>query len=417
MCSHLLTFCFGLFRDKKTEKEYFFPDKSDMPSPSIETTCSPQTQYQCDSKQCNSYQCNSYQCNPPQSISCVDKKITFTRMNDPTITNLKFMLPCDIEELSLIHCKIPKITETFPNSLKVIKITYSGVRDFSTSKLPDDLAEIDLSFNKLEEIPHSIYDAFIKNPAMKVNLKNNDLWFAMYSDLQPSMISPQTVNELVKAHRMNYLSTVKLNYAVRILREKNFDKDAKYLSQKIKEQLSNRVKDGGCTWDNKENVHLSSVQDNVKDAIDRINRITTPPLSSSILDIITDTKLREYVATDLSISPEYANITKKIYEIAVMYCIDSKIIVDELRDGMNTCLTGKISRMINVLNGFVPGIGVGISKNEEVANSILVIRNRNTIVYGTDTERYINETYPAVLQILEDACIPEEEQNVWTEYI
>ena len=252
---------------------------------------------------------------------------------------------------------------------------------------------------------------------MKVNLKNNDLWFAMYSDLQPSMISPQTVNELVKAHRMNYLSTVKLNYAVRILREKNFDKDAKYLSQKIKEQLSNRVKDGGCTWDNKENVHLSSVQDNVKDAIDRINRITTPPLSSSILDIITDTKLREYVATDLSISPEYANITKKIYEIAVMYCIDSKIIVDELRDGMNTCLTGKISRMINVLNGFVPGIGVGISKNEEVANSILVIRNRNTIVYGTDTERYINETYPAVLQILEDACIPEEEQNVWTEYI
>jgi hypothetical protein len=178
-----------------------------------------------------------------------------------------------------------------------------------------------------------------------------------------------------------------------------------------------RVKDGGYTWENKENVHFSSIQDTVKDSIKKLNGISAPGLSYDIASLITDPKIKKIVEKDLQSSPEYLQISQKVLEVAKQFDIDTQVIIDEIHDGAHTCLTGKISRIVNALNGFVPGVGTGLSKTEEVANSIVVIRNRNTLLYGNDNETYINETIPAVLQILEDACIPLPAQGPWLEYV
>lgn len=369
---------------------------------------------------CNSNSCNgicepsSYQqddaCGP-----CTSRH--FIMEHEDECQRLYGKIGCGVEEVRIFDCNIPIISELFPESVKTINITFSRVKHFTSSVLPKGLVQIDLSYNKLQEIPQCVYDAYISTPNIRVYLKNNDLWFSMYSDLSPSYISPKTINELMKAHRMNLVSTQKVRYAIAVLREKKFVKEAKDLSEKIGEQIKQRVDDGGLTWDNKENVHFMSVQDSVSQAIEKLYQIPTPPSVDTIVDIISDAELRKHVEKDIEEFPEYATLAKKVYDVAKLFGVDMQIIIDELKDGMvDTCLTGKIRRIVSVLNGFVPNIYVGISKNEEIANSIVVVRNRNSQIYG-DTEMYVNETIPEVFQILEDACIPLEEQAVWIEYV
>jgi len=358
-------------------------------------------------------------CNPNCNQDCNPNcNIYFTLSHDKTIKSLNGKVKCGVEEVRVFHCNIPDVNEVFPSSVKTIKITFSGVKRFSTCVLPSGISQIDLSFNKLQEIPDAIFNAFIKNPSISINLKNNDFWFSMYSNINPSLVSPKTVNELMKAHRMNLISTNKVHYAIHVLKEKKFNDEAQMLAERIGEQVKLRVNDGGCTWENKENVHYTSVQDSLKDSIDKLNSISTSKSNDTVLSIIQDVDLRKHVENDLQTYYDYASLVQKVYEVALKFGVDLKIIEDELRDGMvDTCLTGKIRRIVSVLNGFVPGLYIGISKNEEIANSIIVIRNRNAKLYENNTELYITETTPEVLQILEDACIPLHEQTVWIEYI
>jgi len=76
-----------------------------------------------------------------------------------------------------------------------------------------------------------------------------------------------------------------------------------------------------------------------------------------------------------------------------------------------------MTRLVNSLSSFVNGISVTISKNEEISNSIIALRKKYAILYADNNELYINETIPAVWQLLEDECIPENEHDIWLEYV
>ncbi len=53
-----------------------------------------------------------------------------------------------------------------------------------------------------------------------------------------------------------------------------------------------------------------------------------------------------------------------------------KILSKEMQDGMCKCFTGRISRLINTLNGFDENIKINISDNEQIGNIIILIRNK-----------------------------------------
>lgn len=325
----------------------------------------------------------------------------------------------------MTHCNLPVVAEAFPPSVRSISITYSRVREFAPPALPDRIASVDLSFNSLREIPEAVYQAFARDPSVRINLKNNDLWFAMYTDLPARMVSPAVVGELLKAHRLNLISTQRLTRAIDTLRHQKCDAEARHLSQRITAQVTQRAHDGGYSWQNAENVHFDGVQQAVRASIDKLMNIDTRDVRARldregrcVLDAVaSDRGLRARVEADVKSDSRYAALARQVFALAVMYDVDPDIIRDELRDGIDTCMSGKIARIVNCLNGFVPGIAVGLSANEEIANSVLVVRNRNALLYGADTDKYAAETIPAVLQILEDACVAPAEQAAWIEYV
>ena len=52
------------------------------------------------------------------------------------------------------------------------------------------------------------------------------------------------------------------------------------------------------------------------------------------------------------------------------------ILKDELRASIGVCFTGRFSRLVNVLNGFVDGISVGISSAEQMQATIAQVVRR-----------------------------------------
>ena len=50
----------------------------------------------------------------------------------------------------------------------------------------------------------------------------------------------------------------------------------------------------------------------------------------------------------------------------------------EMRDAKCMCFTGRISRLINCLNGFTDLVRIEISDNEQIGNIIIVIQRRLT---------------------------------------
>jgi hypothetical protein len=301
--------------------------------------------------------------------------------------------------------------------------------------MPDTLAYVDLSHNNLREVPDCLYRHFEHRVATRrgvsIQLKGNDMWFMCYTALPPTMVSPATVSELVRAHRMSLVSTLRLQQAIDILRhDRRHAFAAADLESVVAKQVLGKVDEGGCSWDNDENVHGSGVQSSTLQAVRRVMALDAPSVSPEDPAQLAAAyaramsaaapKLQAAMTRHFADDGTYRLLAKKVLDVALAHPYRDallRILLSEIQDGLCTCRAGRMSRLLNSLNGFVDGVGVGLSKNEEVANTILVIRNRNALVYRHDMDAYLAETIPAALQALEDACVPQTEHAAWLESV
>jgi hypothetical protein len=58
-----------------------------------------------------------------------------------------------------------------------------------------------------------------------------------------------------------------------------------------------------------------------------------------------------------------------------------EILNQEMEDSICKCFTGRLSRLINCLNGFSDKVSIKISTNEEISNIIIVLKNKITDTY------------------------------------
>ena len=53
-----------------------------------------------------------------------------------------------------------------------------------------------------------------------------------------------------------------------------------------------------------------------------------------------------------------------------------KIIEEEIKDTICKCFTGRLTRLLNMLNGFYPDIQIQIGSNEQITNVILMLKDK-----------------------------------------
>lgn len=365
-----------------------------------------------------------------ECIDCMD--CTTVSLRDVAITKLPpDALQSNVTYIRVVHCTIRTVRDLLPPCLVHLVISYSCLEHFEPcGGLPLCLGYVDLSFNRLREIPHSVYNLYDSRASQGwstgIILRNNNLWFADLSNIPLSMVNKDTIHELLRAHRLNLVSTNKLNSAISELNKRGHDYD----SDAVEKQLSLRTQDGGYTWKNNENTHGHGVTQTTDAAVALIlsigggslglTHLTPEATGREYATFLNSHEYEEAMTRHFQEDEQYHMLARCVLAIVLNHMFRDAIrdiLHEEIKDGLCTCRAGRVSRMVNALNGFVEGVHVGLSKNEELSNTILVLRNRNASVYGNDTETYIAETVPLVWQALEDACVPEVEHKAWLEYI
>jgi len=105
----------------------------------------------------------------------------------------------------------------------------------------------------------------------------------------------------------------------------------------------------------------------------------------------------------------YKEVMERIWTISEnhehKYAIRN-ILKDEVMDGLSVCFTGRITRVVNSLCGFIDGIQIGYSINEQISNGIIAIMRR------ADNDPELN-VEAEVKKYLNELNIPEEQQKPW----
>jgi hypothetical protein len=195
--------------------------------------------------------------------------------------------------------------------------------------------------------------------------------------------------------------------------------------------IRNQIKYNKTIYDDDQNVHDLSINHSVSNSIYKI--LTDTIMSSidqTINEIVDDLFLTDSCKESLI---EYSrsddvhstlNVTFKEVLLSVWNIIrshkDSKeiklILNDEMNDSICKCFTGRLSRLINCLNGFDERVQIKIADNNQIANIIIMIKNKYEV---------FNKNKHIDLQVVKDEVIKEMTErgydqdtiNQWTEYI
>ena len=90
-----------------------------------------------------------------------------------------------------------------------------------------------------------------------------------------------------------------------------------------------------------------------------------------------------------------------------------QIMNTEMNDALCVCFTGRISRLVNVLNGFDPDVVINIASNEQIGNIIILTKRKLDDNGEYNTEKHIE----LVRTELKERGYDETIINEWLEYI
>ena len=159
-----------------------------------------------------------------------------------------------------------------------------------------------------------------------------------------------------------------------------------HISPNILRRL-NRFKNGQDVYNDGQNVHNHNIQESIKISVNNILKIE--PIITDTTDLI----LNDTILTNETkeILMEYKN-SKDIYsalnitfEELLLYVFNrieindhkdeiKQVLNAEMIDSVCKCFTGRMSRLINCLNGFDPLVNIQIADNEQIAQVIEVVR-------------------------------------------
>ena len=316
-----------------------------------------------------------------------------------------------LENIRICHCTIKVCDTYFPDTLRILHITYSCMEEFIPKNYPNKLAELDLSFNFLKKVPLCLES----NRNAKINLGHNEFWYQQKFNI--SNIESSKTSEIKLAHELNLIGTDKVQKVIDVYKNNN----------KAVVDLVTVLNTEKPIVSNKQSVHLTSVENSTLKSIEYILKKRTPPLDLTTLNnIITTFDLDSEFTLDRFnkqmkhniYNTTYIDIFYKVYCIIIDLNNDElmNLFIEEVKDSTCTCLTGQLVRMCNSLAGFVDEIKINLSSNEELSNMIIALRKRYAIKYPNKF-MYVRETIPAVMQLLEDSCIDISEQDAWLEYV
>jgi hypothetical protein len=153
----------------------------------------------------------------------------------------------------------------------------------------------------------------------------------------------------------------------------------------------NLLKSNRTIFDDRQNVHDQHINNHItKSLYGLMEEKTTKTEEQTVQEIIIDPILsettKEAILEYIKISDVHSILNVTFME--ALHCIwqiimnhenskDIRQIMDqEMQDSLCKCFTGRMSRLVNCLNGYDSRVVITISDSQEIANVIVAVRNR-----------------------------------------
>jgi Leucine-rich repeat (LRR) protein len=277
------------------------------------------------------------------SIPFVSDNVTVLRLCDNNITKIE-NLPNSLQTLNLYNNQITKI-ENLSSSLQGLNL--SGNEITKIENLPSSLQELYLNDNPITELPLSLLE-----------LRNLKIFECYATELNEYYHHPLIERWLKRLEYRQMFSDKKVH---------------------------NKVYSDG------QNIHNSTIQKSLRNSLGNLLKdVNVKSLNKCKKYVIECNELEELVKRELlnycDDTTEHSVYLVKFDEV-FRYVISRiikhhehsellEILNEEIKDTICKCFTGRMTRLVNVLNGFYDDITIQISSNEQISNIIIMLKER-----------------------------------------
>lgn len=334
------------------------------------------------------------------------------------LTKLTLQLPSSLQILWCCNNHLTELPLSLPSSLKILNCSDNHVTELSSS-LPPSLQILNCCNNNLVKIPT------VLPPSLQLfNCDNNKL-VVMPLNL------PKSLKELTCSN--NKLTSLPGNlHEFRNLMYFNYEyNDITYIPPNITrflKFLKNKQLSQSIFYNDEENIHNHQIQESIRNSIYLIikdkptitlDKMHLELINSETLTEETKRLLIEYCEDDSIHS--VTGITFKELLLSVWNIICEHKEKDEILDIMNIemndsnckCFTGKISRLINCLNGYDKRVEITMAENDQISNIIIIEKEKLEKENNYNIEIHKNNVYLA----MEERGYKKETIKEWIEYI
>jgi Leucine-rich repeat (LRR) protein len=260
---------------------------------------------------------------------------------------------------------LKSVNDIIPEDTQVLKVAYD-VKIWP--KLPEGLLEIYCSDTKVKDLP--------KLPSSLQEL------YCEYCRLEGLPELPPSLEILYcRGNEITSLPISILNCNLQYIEYKTNRIELTNNMNPIIKRFLDRVDNG--IYNNTESVHYNSIQESIKQSImnllndkpkEKYNFIEDPDLSPECKQILSQYCELKDVHSTLGVTfEEVLNLVLNRINNHENRSEILKVLEIEMNDSMCKCFTGRISRLVNVLNGFCDDIIVKISDSEQIGSVITSI--------------------------------------------
>jgi hypothetical protein len=240
--------------------------------------------------------------------------------------------------------------------------------------------ELDLSNQKLTSLPDSIGNL--------INLKE------FYCNINNLTSLPDSIGNLINLQKFycNNNQIIFLPASLGNLRQLTdfyySDNPIEYIPPNVL-RLTQRIRNTQGVYNDAQSVHNSTIQKSITDSINRI--LSVHPVEKNVIPLIladpvlteqTKQSLIEYSeSTDVHslLNITFADLLMAVWNRIMIsdHASEIKTVLNtEMADAECKCFTGRLSRLVNCLNGFDDLVSITIADNEQIGTIITLVKDQ-----------------------------------------
>jgi hypothetical protein len=356
----------------------------------------------------------------------------------------------DLESCNLSYNRIDTIYDVFPDNLVSLDLSTNDIKKFpDINFFSNNLVALNLSNNKFNDLPKSILTL---NENCNISLMPNSFWFNSYTNISLNKTIHDYHLDIATRFFSDHLRLKLYNIKNNIVQQQQF---GIFINNNPTLNTPANIIHKKVTAEDPQNIHNSDIQNSFNKSVKAILDYEAP----KIIDIITDinnyykiikpTKIYSWfgyiyiwitfntnqiqdIYNKYDESNQVLNEIKKRFDIEdiisssgitykelflKIWCITEihqhkheirKIIKQEILASVNKCFTGCTTRLVNSLSGFIDGVQIGYSENEQISNIVVMIMRK------CDKDNSLNP-YTEVKKALDELNISEDKQKPWLE--